>query len=110
MNNSQAALRIAGWQSLLPLAIAATMFPVGVAEAAPSYCVRPVHVVAANDSADLARKLDSLESLPRTPNIFSPSSGARYPLAYHAHTVRRLDGEKINHDLYWSRLCENDAQ
>ena len=66
MNNSRAALRIAGWQSLLPLAIAATMFPAGVAEATPSYCVRPVHVVAANDAADLARKLDSLGNLPTT--------------------------------------------
>lgn len=102
MNNSRAALRIAGWQSLLTLAIAATMFPVGVAEATPSYCVRPVHVVAANDAADLARKLDSLEPLPKTPNIFSLSGGARYPLAHHAHTVGRLDGGKTNHDLYWS--------
>jgi len=100
MRNSRAALRIAGWQSLL--ALTATMFPVGVAEAAQNYCVRPVPVVAADDAADLARKLDSLEPLPNAPHTFSLSSGAHYPLAYHAHTVGRLDSSKYNHDLYWS--------
>ncbi|WKA28499.1 hypothetical protein [Bradyrhizobium roseum] len=102
MNNSRAALRIARWQLLFTRAITATMFSLGAAEAKSSYCVRPVPVVAASDAADLARKLDSQEPLPKTPNIFSLANGARYPLAYHPHTVGRLDGGKYNHDLYWS--------
>jgi hypothetical protein len=80
----------------------ATAFPVGAKATDPAYCVRPVNVVAADVTAELERKLRSLEPLPATPDFFNLSIRARYPLAWHAHLVEGRDGLKQNHSLYWS--------
>ena len=94
--------RIACCGVFVSAAMLATAVPVGARAADHAYCVRSVNVVAADVTADLERKLRSLEPLPATPDFFNLSIGARYPLAWHAHTVEGRDRLKDNHSLYWS--------
>jgi hypothetical protein len=94
--------RIARRGIFVSAAMLAITFPVAATAADAAFCVRPVNVVAADNSADLERKLHSLVPLPKAPDSFNLSKGARYPLARHSHTVERLDGLKVNHSLYWT--------
>jgi hypothetical protein len=67
-----------------------------------NFCVRPVSVIAADETADLARKLNSQEPIPREPYYFESSKGARYPLVWHHYSVKRPDGLNANRSLFWS--------
>jgi hypothetical protein len=90
------------WAALIAATSLATTLPIGPAEAELAYCVRPVPIVAADTTADLARGLDSSEPIPEAPEYLQASSGARYPLAYHYHAAKGPDGSKLNHNVYWS--------
>lgn len=87
---------------VLAFAAALTPFFAGPAKASDAaFCVRPVNIVT-SDVSDIERKLNSREPLPRAPDYFEQSKGARYPLAWHHHTVGRPDGLNENRRLFWS--------
>ena len=87
---------------VLAFAAALTPFFAGPAKASDAaFCVRPVNIVTP-DVSDTERKLNSREPLPRAPDYFEQSKGARYPLAWHHHTVGRLDGLNEDRRLFWS--------
>jgi hypothetical protein len=67
-----------------------------------NFCVRPVSLVSADETADIARKLNSQEPIPKEPFYFEAAKGARYPLVWHHYTVKRPDGLKVNRSLFWS--------